>query len=140
MVEEFEGQCLTEGLASRVLGFFLTRYAQTAYAEVVYAGIHEPNRIPTTSPLIVLSLLKCFITGDLLGNEHRAVTSAPIKKRDTEINITERFQEMAHSRWNLFSNAETVKCFIQGLTDVTRSLLDENLRGLPVWTHLDLNL
>lgn len=51
--------------------------------------------------------------------------------------LAERLQDMARRCRNVFSKAEFVNCFKQGLPDTTRSLLENNLRGLPASTSPD---
>lgn len=121
------------------MGFFVTGSAQVAYTNVVYPGTHEPNRFPVTWPLIVHSLLRRFITDDLHHNEHYAVTSAHIKQSEKEMDFDELLRDIARRCRNVFSNAEIVKCFKQGFSDSTRSLLEKNLRGIPASTRHDLD-
>lgn len=104
MAEAFDGQRVSEGLASRSLGFFLTGSAQNAYINVVYRQTHDPNHVPITWPLIVNSILNCFISDDFLRNEHHAVTSARIKQSETYINFAERLHDMSRRCLNVFSN------------------------------------
>lgn len=43
--EAFDGQCLSERMATRALAFFLASSAKTAYTKVVYPGAHYPNHL-----------------------------------------------------------------------------------------------
>lgn len=92
-----------------------------------------------TWPLIFHSLLSRFIPDALLRNEHYAVTSARMKQSEKEMDFAERLHDLASRCRNLFSNAELVNCFKQGFPDATRSLLENNLRGLPASTPHDLD-
>lgn len=46
MTEAFGGKLISEGLASRALGFLLTCFAQTPYTNVIYPRTYNPNRLP----------------------------------------------------------------------------------------------
>lgn len=107
MTEAFSGQRLSEGLASRDIGYFLTGSAQTTYTNVVHPGTHDPARLPVTWPLIAHSLLSRFITDELLRNEYFAVTSASIKQGETDMYFAKRLHGMARRFRKVFSNAES---------------------------------
>lgn len=79
MTETFSGKLLSEGLATSVLGLFLTRSMQAPSINVVQSETHTFNRRPVNWPLIVHSLPTSSMTGDLLRNEHHSLASARIK-------------------------------------------------------------
>lgn len=86
----FNGQRVSESLASRAIGFFFTETTQTAYKNGLHPGNQDPTRLLVTWPLIVHSLLSRFITEDLLRNEYYSVNSARIKQIETEMKFPDR--------------------------------------------------
>lgn len=65
---------------------------------------------------------------DLLRNEHYAVNLAHMKQRKTEMDFPEDLYNI--SPRCCFHNAELVNCFKNVITDSTRRLLLNNVRGL----------
>lgn len=62
-----------------------------------------------------------------------------MKQSEKEMAFDERLHDMARSCRNVFCNGELVNCYKQGRPDTTRSLLENNLRGLPTSTLHDLD-
>lgn len=94
MTKRLNGQQLSEGLATRALGFFLIGSTQAASTNVVHPSTHDPTRLPMTWPLIIQSLLGRFITIELLRKQHYAVTSAHIKQSETEMDFAEHLHDL----------------------------------------------
>lgn len=131
MTEDIGRECLSDGQASRALGFFLTGSAQTAYTNDVYPSASDPNHLPVTWPRIVYYLLNRFITEELLRKEQYAVTSAQIMQIDTEMDFEERLLDIIR-HFRDVPNTKLLNCFKQGIPNNTRSLPETNLCGFPL--------
>lgn len=111
MTETLNVQHLSKDLGSRAIVLLLKGSALTSYRNIVHPDKQYATRLFVTWNRIMHTFPSCFITEDLILNEHCAITSAHIKKRETEIYFGEQLQYMDHHCQIVFYNAKLVNYF-----------------------------
>lgn len=132
MDDVFDGQRLIEALVSRSVRFFVTGSAQNDYTNVGYPDTHNDDHLAVTWFLFIHPINIRLITDDIPHKEHYAVILERRKRNETEIYFAKRIEDIAHRYWNVFSNAELVNCFNQGLPTPRASLSGTGSVNFPV--------
>ena len=139
LVGSFNLANVSEGEAALMLPWHL----KEAPHDVVMQKQQEAGRqvVPyaATWPYLVHALITRFLDDQTLRQAFDAVANQPQRPEEDENAYCDRIQNAATSCFNVFSDAEVVQYFVQGLVPVIRGPVSERLREKSLLEQQDIS-
>ena len=139
LVGSFNLANVSEGEAALMLPWHLS----DAPHDVVMQKQQEAGRqaVPyaATWPYLVHALIARFLDDQTLRQAFDAVANEPQRPEEDENAYCDRIQNAAASCFNVFSDAEVVQYFVQGLIPVIRGPVSERLREKSLLEQQDIS-
>ena len=116
-----------EGLAVRLVSFFLEGDAYSFYTTMTTAAFRKPgpNQRQLAWPVLVHRLLKRYCSEDVLAKAYEKVTRARQRDNEGEGEFADRIQESAIECGDVFDERTLVSYYVSGLLPTTRYHISE---------------
>ena len=139
-LKQFQAACdnmgIHEGLAVRVVSFFLEEEAYRFYGTLASAGLRRVGGATngTAWPQFVHRMLKRYCTEDVLSVAYDKVARATQKERETEGEFADRILDAAIECGDVFDEKTLVNHFVSGLLPSVRYSIAESVlqRGADI--------
>ena len=139
LVVAFEDMDVYEGLAVRMISFFLEEDAHRFYTSLTSSAIRRQGpRVGITWPVLVHELLKRYCTEDVLAKAYEKVTRARQKDNEDEGQFHDRISAAALECGSVFDEHTLVSYYVSGLSPTIRYAIAEDI--LRYGRDIDLSI
>ena len=123
------GKC--EGIAVRVLAYYLTDDARTAYENQVTPGtVISDSGLNSTWPHVVHMFLVRYLTDEILQKAYDSVARATMKPDEDELQFAQRIMTNSRKCRNVFTPSELVQSYIMGLPESIRHRMHSQMYSM----------
>lgn len=137
----FNAQKINEGTAIRVFAHFVERDAERLYTLYMMPSVRSGGlNSEVTWSRMINTLIKRYITDEVLGDALNAVTTISQLPHETENVYADRLETHAYLCTAVFTDQALVNYFIRGLSPTMRDAVAEAAQRLPYHQRTDFSV
>ena len=129
-----------EAVAANLLPLYTTDDANRVVSRCIHQYDAVNNPYSHTYPHMVHALIERYLTDDVLQEAEDKVMLAHQEDSETEKEFCDRLLNAVQECANVFTDMTVVRQFIRGLPGVTRLVVSERLRNLPMHQQDNINI
>ena len=136
--EGFNHLYVSEAIAVSLISFYLEGTAKSVYTAQTRSGARTTGVLSKTWPHVVQTLIKRFLTDDVLHTAYDAVTTVTQKSNEDENQFADRISDLVRDCAGVFTDREVVQYYARGLSPLIRERVLYGLRNMVEAERSDL--